>query len=155
MTFSWTHQSRATPEPLRKRPGTCLVWTREQMRMTPRVTLNLRQASTTTRWHNTLAQKMATTAMKKSQLFLYKLEQFFKTVEQSFRKNLSKWKSIWKIWSEITCWSARDDQMSINYFYFKWITVIFKNNYRTEIFLRFAVFLLISPVIPLIAPLIF
>ena len=35
--------------------------TNERMRMTPRVTLILKRASSTTRWHKTLAQKMATT----------------------------------------------------------------------------------------------
>ena len=43
------------------RPGTCLVLTRERMRMTPRVTLILKRASSTTRWHRTLATKIATT----------------------------------------------------------------------------------------------
>ena len=55
MTSSWTHYSRATPEPLRRRPGMCLVLTRERMRMTPRVTLILKRA------FSPLAERIATT----------------------------------------------------------------------------------------------
>ena len=46
---------QATPEPLRRRPGMCLVLTRDWMRMTPRVTLILKQAS------SSLIGKTATT----------------------------------------------------------------------------------------------
>ena len=62
MTFSWTHYFRATPEPLRRRPGTHWVQARERMRSTPRVILILKQASSITRWHKTLARKMAMTS---------------------------------------------------------------------------------------------
>ena len=61
MTFSWTRYSRATPEALRRRPGTYWARYRERMRTTPIVILILRWASSRTRWRKTLPQKMATT----------------------------------------------------------------------------------------------
>ena len=49
-----------------RRHGSHLAQTRERMRTTPRVILILKQASSTTRRHETLEQKMATTLPKKS-----------------------------------------------------------------------------------------
>ena len=46
---------------LRRLPGSCLVLTRVRMRMTPRVTLILKLASSTTKRQITLATKIATT----------------------------------------------------------------------------------------------
>ena len=50
----------ATPQPLRRRPGTQWVQCREQMRTIPRLIFILKQASSPTRWRKTLVQKMAT-----------------------------------------------------------------------------------------------
>ena len=48
-------------EPLRRRHRTDLAQTRERMKTTPRVVFILKQASSTTRRRETLAQKTATT----------------------------------------------------------------------------------------------
>ena len=61
MASSWIHYSRATPEILRRRPGTHLIQTRERMRTTPRVILILKQAVSAASWFETLAKKPAVT----------------------------------------------------------------------------------------------
>ena len=56
-----TSHEPGNSEPFRRRPGTHLAQTRERMRMTPRMILILKRASSRARPHETLAQKTAKT----------------------------------------------------------------------------------------------
>ena len=70
--------SGITPEASRRRPGMCLVKTRERMRMTPRVTLILKQA------YSPLFEKTATTWRQESKGRV----QLVRTWWQEFTKKL-------------------------------------------------------------------
>ena len=62
MNFSRSNRYKRIPKPFREHSGTQTWKTRERMRTTPRVTLILKQASSATRLHETLAQKIVVTA---------------------------------------------------------------------------------------------
>ena len=74
-----------------RRHGSHLAQTRERMRTTPRVILIPKQASSTTRRHETLEQKMATTLPKKS--FTEKLFEDFerKNIYNSSHNQTTPW----------------------------------------------------------------
>ena len=80
--------SGITPEPSRN----ALIQARERMRTTPRMILILKRASSTVRWHKTLAQKMATTVTNTAKN-LRKGKWSFRTLSKRIYTPFSYWNS--------------------------------------------------------------
>ena len=94
MASSWIHYSRATPEILRRRPGTHLIQTRERIRTTPRVILILKQAVSAARWFETLAKKPAVTLLdfgNNTELEINLTQKH----DQSFYSKHSEFRQVW------------------------------------------------------------